>query len=88
MFIAILRSVCAGIASVVLAAALTMFVGVPLAMLFQAGNSPPGQEPEVGWDLITMWHGYPLSTKLVPALVFVVGFLIGFRYFSRAARRT
>jgi hypothetical protein len=83
----ILRSMAAGIAGIVLALTVAMFVGVPLALLFQARTTSPGQEPEVGWDLIAMSSQYPVATKVIPAAVFVIGFLIGWRYFSRLFRR-
>jgi len=83
----ILRSTCVGIASIVMAGVASMFVGGMIA----AYRTPalPG-EPEVGWDLVTTLHNYPKLSALLPWAVlgvFVIGFLIGFRYFSRTVAR-
>ena len=88
MLIVILRSIAAGINGVVLATAGAIFVGLPLALYLHAGNSPSGEGPEVGWDLVIMSHDYPISSKLIPALAFAIGFLVGFRYFSKSLHRT
>ena len=47
--------------------------------------SQPG-EPEVGWDLVIMAHQVPFWVWLIPLAFFAIGFLIGFRYFSKRAR--
>jgi hypothetical protein len=91
MFKLILRSTCVGIASIVLAAFASVFVGIAFAIVDSWRNPHQPGEPEVGWDLITMAHNNPAVAKLIPAVAvaaFVIGFLIGFRYFSMAARRT
>jgi hypothetical protein len=83
MFIIILRSICVGIAFVVGAIAISVFVGLPLAMYFLSRNAPAGGG-EIGWDLVTMFRNSPMSAPLVPMAIFAVGFLVGFRYFSRS----
>jgi len=79
----ILRSVCTGVASVVVGTFLVGFVALSLAAM--SAPSQPG-EPEVGWDLVIMAHQVPFWVWLIPLAFFAIGFLIGFRYFSKRAR--
>jgi hypothetical protein len=79
----ILRSVCAGVAAVALGTFIVGFIALSLAAM--STPSQPG-EAEVGWDLITFAHQWPLWVWLFPLAFFAIGFLIGFRYFSKRAR--
>jgi hypothetical protein len=90
MFKVILRSTCVGIASIVLAAFASFFIAIAFAIvdLWRIPQQP--SEPEVGWDLITAWHGNPAVAKLIPVVAvaaFAIGFLIGFRHFSKSLSR-
>ena len=58
-----------------------VFVGLPLAIHFLSRNVPP-EGAEVGWDLVTFYHNSPLLVILPPLVIFVVGFIFGFRHFS------
>lgn len=84
---AIIRSTCAGIAAVFLAAGLCLFVGLPIVMHFVSKSAPSGQDVEVGWDVVSMAHHYGVNAMYPPLLVFALGFLWGFRYFSKSIAR-
>jgi|HubBroStandDraft_6_1064221.scaffolds.fasta_scaffold08451_6 ABC-type Fe3+ transport system permease subunit len=86
MFKVILRSVCVGIATLVAAAFLGIFVGLPITDFLTKNVSHDG-DSEVGWDLVTMAHNLPPIAILLPLLVFAVGFFFGFRYFSKSLAR-
>jgi hypothetical protein len=83
----ILRSICVGIAFLVAA----LFVGVPVmltvATYYLERNSGHQWGGEVGWDLVTMAHNSPVSSILLPLLIFALGFIFGFRYFSKSMAR-
>jgi hypothetical protein len=90
MFKVILRSTCVGIASIALAAFASVLIAIAFAVvdLWRIPQQP--SEPEVGWDLITVWHGNPAAAKLITVVAvaaFAIGFLIGFRYFSKSVSR-
>ncbi len=90
MVTVILRSFCVAVASVVLAAGVCLFGGLVIAIYLQQRNAPPGTEPEVGWDLMTMAHNHPVAVPIilgVALVVFVIVFLIDFRYFSKSVSR-
>lgn len=85
-FIVVLRSVCVGIATTVVAVYLTAIIAIGFA-----SHSLPGPRVtaadggvEVGWDLVTLVHSLPWRWLLLPGAAFAAGFAFGFRYFSRA----
>jgi hypothetical protein len=84
MFAVILRSVCVGIASVVAAVFLVPFVALVVALIFLSMKKSAYGGGEVGWDLVSMAHNYPVTTTLFPVIIFLIGFLFGYRYFSRS----
>jgi hypothetical protein len=76
----ILRATCVGIAAVAIAAFLAGFIALSLAAM----NTPSQSgEFEVGWDLVPERSQLPLWAWLVPLGVFAIGFIIGYRYFSK-----
>jgi hypothetical protein len=78
----ILRSLCVGIASVALAGCVSGFIALSL-WSFNSSAAPPSGGQEVGWDLMVLArHGSPWI-YIVPLALFAIGFLIGFRYFSK-----
>jgi len=83
MFTLILRSFCVGLAFLVGAVCAGGF-----AFAFWASRNGPlarqGSQQEVGWDLVAMYQHGPMMIKLLPLGFFLVGFLVGYRYFSRA----
>jgi|HubBroStandDraft_6_1064221.scaffolds.fasta_scaffold3663125_1 hypothetical protein len=84
----ILRSICAGIASVVVAIGLVVFAELAVAIYWAAKNAPAdGGGGEVGWDLVTLVRDGPTIGMLLPLLAFPIGFYLGFRYFSRSAKK-
>lgn len=84
MFTVVLRSLCVGIAALAAAA----FIGLPVAFYFLSRTTPaPEGGGEVGWDLISLTHNLPATSILVPLVIFAVGFLFGFRYFSKSLAR-
>ena len=83
MTIVILRSIGVGIAFVVGAIAIGVFIGLPLALHFLSRNAPSGSA-EIGWDLVAVYHDSPLRVILPPLVIFVVGFMVGFRHFSHS----
>jgi hypothetical protein len=91
MFKLILRSTCVGIASIALAAYASAVIAIAFAVVESWRSPQQPSDPEVGWDLVAMWHSSPAVTNLVAvvaAAAFAIGFLIGFRYFSNEARHT
>lgn len=84
-FTLVLRSLCVGIAAMVVAVYVSAFV----AMLVAARLLPKGQSGggEVGWDLVTLAHNTPVRWLFLPFAVFAAGFAFGFRYFSRSLKR-
>jgi len=80
MFTVILRSVCVGIAFLVVSA----FAGGFAFALWFSRNLPAAPQQEVGWDLVTMYRNMSSTTRLLPLFFFAVGFLVGYRYFSRS----
>ena len=91
MFKLILRSTCVGVASIALAAFASAFIAIAFAVVESWRNPQQPSDPEVGWDLVAMWHSNPTVMKLtavVAVAAFAIGFLIGFRYFSSEARHT
>ncbi|HUJ30487.1 MAG TPA: hypothetical protein VLY23_04355 [Candidatus Acidoferrum sp.] len=84
MLTAVLRSICAGIAGVVLAFVVWVFGLLILAVLIlrRAGPTDGGV---VGIDLVTLVHNSPVSSKALALVAFVVGFALGYRYFARLA---
>jgi hypothetical protein len=84
----ILRSICVGIASMVVAMGLVIFAELAFAMHWAAKNFPSGGSGgEVGIDLVTMVHNGPTIGMLLPLLAFPIGFYFGCRYFSKSAVR-
>ena len=86
MFTLILRSICVGIASVVITAIAGGFIAAIVAISIGLLRQPPGGG-EVGWDLVTMAHNLPAIWILLPLGIFAIGFLLGFRYFSKTRVR-
>jgi hypothetical protein len=83
-FTIILRSVCVGIASVVGAILLGVFVGLPVAFYLLSRGPATEGGGEVGWDLVSVAHNYAVPSVLFPLFIFVIGFYVGFRHFSRS----
>jgi uncharacterized membrane protein len=83
MLTVILRSVCCGIAALVMAAFSGTFIALWVGSYFAAKNVRPGGG-EVGWDLVSLYHNTASSWLLLPLLVFAIGFFIGFRHFSKS----
>jgi len=82
-----IRSVCVGIAAIAFVAIGGAFIGIVIAMAIAMLRPSPAGAPEVGWDLVVMIQDHPgLATGLMLAalLSFIIGFAIGWRYFSRA----
>ena len=87
MLTILVRTICVGIASVVMAAGLAVLVGISFEIYSHWKSVPSGQEPEVGWDLLMMAHNYPYTRAWVflALFVFVAGSFVGFRHFSKRA---
>ena len=83
--IVILRSVCAGVASVV-AAFFLWIVGLLSYGFYLALKTPHPVGGVVGFDVVTLGYNSPISATLVVVLGFAVGFALGIRYFSRPLR--
>lgn len=84
MFTIILRSVCVGIAILVAVIVVGIPVGLMIATFFLANSTGHEGGAEVGWDLVTLAHDYRITSILVPLLIFALGFIFGFRYFSKS----
>jgi ethanolamine transporter EutH len=84
MFTVILRSVCVGIVAVLVGVPLAAIAGLTIATQILLRYQHLDAEGSVGWDLVTIAHNYPVTTTLFPLIVFAVGFLFGYRYFSRS----
>jgi hypothetical protein len=79
-----LRSVCVGTATMVVATCVCVFVEILVAV-----HSIPQTEiggGEVGWDLVTLVRNIPVGWLFLPLAVFAAGFAFGFRYFSRSLK--
>ena len=86
--IVLLRSACVGVAAVIAAT----FLWVVAVLFWAAQALMTGPHPagggEVGIDLITLTHNFPIGTKMVALVALVVGFGLGLRRFGRALRHT
>jgi hypothetical protein len=87
MFKIVLRSMCVGFGTLLLAGVFGLFVVVPATFYFISKRMAPAAagEGEVGWDLVSMAHAQPGTVKLialVALLVFAAGSYFGFRYLS------
>jgi len=82
MFTVVLRSVCCGVAGAVLSLPAYM-AAILLYVSRHTPPLPPGVTGEVGWDLISIVHNGPVAVSVWLLAAFAVGFLVGFRYFSR-----
>jgi hypothetical protein len=87
MFTVVLRSVCAGIVALVGATLVGLFVVLPVTLYFLTKRVAPAGGGQVGWDLVTVAHNLPANSLLVPLVIFALGFLFGFRYFSKSLAR-
>jgi hypothetical protein len=83
MLTLILRSVCVGIATVVAAILLGVFVGLPVATMVLANSNGPSGSGEIGWDLVSIAQNYRATSILSPLIVFGIGFGFAYRYFSK-----
>jgi len=85
VFSVILRSFCVGIASIVGAAGVAIFVALPIKAYLVSRNSDAGDGFGVGvsWNLADLAHSRPVVFGAL--LVFVIGFSLGFRHFSRSS---
>lgn len=81
----ILRSSCVGIASLIVAAGASLFVGFAIALREAPADVPPGAV--VGVDLLMLVREASLTAILLPLLAFPIGFYLGFRHFSKSATR-
>jgi uncharacterized protein YneF (UPF0154 family) len=80
----ILKSICAGIATLVAAVFLGVFVALPLTTMALANINGSHGSAEFGWDITSLAHSYQAIIILSLLIVFAVGFLFGYRYFSRS----
>jgi hypothetical protein len=76
----ILQSACVGFASVIVAAFVVGFIALSLSAM---STPSPDTGNEAGWDVLAVVKGVPLWVWLFPLAFFAIGFLIGFRYFSK-----
>jgi nucleoside permease NupC len=83
----ILRSVCVGVAFVVTAIFLSIFVGLPIASIFLPKDEAAQGGVSVGWDLVSIAHNSSATTIIVTLIVFAAGFLFGYRHFSKSMVR-
>jgi hypothetical protein len=81
----ILRSTFVGIASLIVAAGASLFVGFAIALREAPADVPPGGA--VGVDLLLLVRDASPTAILLPLLAFPIGFYLGFRYFSKSAAR-
>ncbi|HXZ12616.1 MAG TPA: hypothetical protein VEG64_09505 [Candidatus Sulfotelmatobacter sp.] len=84
MSVVILRSVCVGVATMVLGFPVVVIFGLFIATQYLTRNEPSVNGGEIGWDLVTLAHNYPAASILLPLALFMVGFLLGYRVFSRS----
>lgn len=84
MLTVILRSACCGIAAVVVGMFLGTFAALFVVSYFASKSVAAAGDGEVGWDLVSMAHNMSSGWMLLPLLFFAVGFLIGFRHFSKS----
>jgi hypothetical protein len=82
----ILRSFCVGIASVALAGFIGGFIALSLLFFNSSATSQSGDQ-DVGWDLVTVVPDVSPWSYIVPLVLFAIGFLVGFRYFSKRQAR-
>jgi hypothetical protein len=80
----VLRSVCVGIASVALAAFIGGFIA--LSLLFMNSSAPSGGD-EAGSRMMLIVRYHLVPVILIPLVIFAIGFLTGYRYFSRRQAR-
>lgn len=80
MFKVLFRSACVGVAAVVVSACL----GIPIVTYIVSRNVSNTGDVEMGWDLVSMAHTWPIASVVAPLVAFAIGFAIGFRYFSRS----
>ncbi|MGH9700198.1 MAG: hypothetical protein ACRD5R_00515 [Candidatus Acidiferrales bacterium] len=82
----------------ILVGLVTTFIGTCLyamgmmawGMASISGLRPNGQQGgEVGWDVVSMWHNVGIEVFVLPAIFFIIGFLLAYRSYSRlsASRR-
>lgn len=88
----ILRSVCCGVAGVVVSAPVAFSVLVwdearrEGSVFVKASIAPSG---EIGFDLLTLMHQHPVGTGVWVGVAFAVGFFLGWRVFApRSSPRT
>jgi hypothetical protein len=79
--IVVLRSFCVGVAALVAALFVSPLL-LNIYVIIQSPPSPPGGG-QVGWDVLTIFHNVGPLALLVPLTIFGIGFLVGFRYFSK-----
>jgi hypothetical protein len=86
MFTVVLRSVCCGVAGAVLSVP-AFIVAIFLYVSWHTPLAPPelAGKGEVGWDLLTMVHNAPVTIGIWLLAAFAIGFLSGFRFFSRSS---
>jgi hypothetical protein len=80
----VLRSVCVGVACV----ALTAFIGgfMALSLLFMNSSAQPGGD-EAGSRAMLIVHYHLVPIVVIPSVIFAIGFLAGYRYFSKRQAR-
>ena len=67
-------------------AALSLPAYIAAIMLYLSRHTPPippGVTGEVAWDVISIVHHGPVAVGVWRLAAFAVGFLVGFRYFSK-----
>jgi hypothetical protein len=87
MLTLILRSVWVGIATVAAAIFLTLFVGLPVTLMIISNRHGSNGRGEIGWDVVALAHSYQAIIILCPLIVFAIGFLFGYRHFSKSMVR-
>jgi hypothetical protein len=80
----VLRSVSVGIASVALAAFIGGFIA--LSLLFMNPSAQPGGD-EAGSGMMLIVHYHLVPIIVIPLVIFAIGFLAGYRYFSKRQAR-
>jgi uncharacterized membrane protein len=86
MFTVLLRSACCGVAGAVL----SVPAYIVAIFVYVSRHTPPlppemAGKGEVGWDVLTMVHNGPVAFSVWLLAAFAIGFLLGFRYFSKRA---